>query len=252
MNATVSTLAPCKFLEWDSEFFGMRVGRVSGDTLSKEEVRSIDDWCEEERIRLLYFLSRADCPSSVESAEQAGFRLVDVRLTFELTGRPAEWSSMEGGLASVRPVRKADIPALQSLARAGHRNTRFFNDNKFPRELAEKLYATWIALDCEGRADKVLVATEDAGEVLGYVTCHLGASHGQIGLIGVNAEKRGKGLGRQLTLAASHWLKEKGASKILVVTQGSNIPAQRLYQSCGFRTHEVSLWYHKWYSPVEA
>jgi hypothetical protein len=39
---------------------------------------------------------------------------------------------------------------------------------------------------------------------------------------------------------------------VLVVTQGRNYAAQRLYQRNQFRTCEVQLWYHKWYSPLRA
>jgi hypothetical protein len=39
-----------------------------------------------------------------------------------------------------------------------------------------------------------------------------------------------------------------GAQDVAVVTQGRNGAAQRLYQRCGFVTHALDLWYHKWYS----
>jgi hypothetical protein len=32
-----------------------------------------------------------------------------------------------------------------------------------------------------------------------------------------------------------------------VVTQGNNLAAQRLYQTCGFLSRDLQLWYHKWY-----
>jgi hypothetical protein len=31
-----------------------------------------------------------------------------------------------------------------------------------------------------------------------------------------------------------------------VVTQARNVPAQRLYQKCGFITRSVELWFHRW------
>lgn len=38
-------------------------------------------------------------------------------------------------------------------------------------------------------------------------------------------------------------------NKVMVVTQGHNVPAQRLYQRHGYRTTKTSLWLHRWLSP---
>ena len=48
--------------------------------------------------------------------------------------------------------------------------------------------------------------------------------------------------------AALLWFQERGAKSVRVVTQGDNTGAIRLYESAGFRTREVLLWYHKWFS----
>ena len=40
---------------------------------------------------------------------------------------------------------------------------------------------------------------------------------------------------------------ERGLSDVTVVTQGRNVPALRTFESCGFRTTDVGLWFHKWY-----
>jgi len=36
---------------------------------------------------------------------------------------------------------------------------------------------------------------------------------------------------------------------VTVVTQGLNVPAQRLYQKSGFLVSSVYLWYHLWIRP---
>ena len=80
---STSNPVPCELLPWDTEFFGCRIARVCGDTLRPDQVLQIDDWCRSNQARGLYFLARADDPETVQSAEQHGFGLVDIRVTFE-------------------------------------------------------------------------------------------------------------------------------------------------------------------------
>src|SRR5208282_4213678 len=135
------------------------------------------------------------------------------------------------------------------MARTGHKETRFFNDAHFPRQRAGDLYSTWITLEAQGRAQIVLVAASTANQPLGYVSCHLDPvlRAGQIGLVGVRPEVRGRGIGKSLVLAAIDWYRVQGAQEVTVVTQGNNRTAQRLYQQCGFLSRDLQLWYHKWY-----
>lgn len=54
-----------------------------------------------------------------------------------------------------------------------------------------------------------------------------------------------------LTTSCTHaleWFAARDIQSVQVVTQGRTISAQRLYQNCGFMTHSVQLWYHKWAS----
>jgi len=92
----------------------------------------------------------------------------------------------------------------------------------------------------------VLVAEHDARPA-GYISCHLKQDgSGQIGLVGVDDGARNLGLGRQLVQSALGWFREHEAREVTVVTQGNNVAAQRLYQSSGFLTSAVQLWYHLW------
>lgn len=243
--------APCDLLPWDAEFFGLRIARVIGNTLTPELAGQIDEWCRSNRIQGLYFLSRADDPATIKTAEQHGFGLVDIRVTLARSlinsDAPPRSSPLPG--VRIRPVQSDDLPGLQMLARTGHLDTRFFSDSHFTRQRAEDLYSTWITLDSGGRAQIVFVADTTGQSPSGYVSCYLDSTRlkGQIGLIGVAPEVRGQGIGKSLVQAAVDWFQNQGAREVTVVTQGKNQAALRLYQKCGFLSHNVELWYHKWY-----
>jgi dTDP-4-amino-4,6-dideoxy-D-galactose acyltransferase len=238
-------------LEWDTAFFGFRVARVRGDVLTRERVRQIDAWCRQAGVRCLYFLSRADDANTTRLAEDNNFRLVDIRMTFRYRA-PDAIRGTKGHAkcaAVVRHARLEDIYPLQSIARESYHDTRFYFDAEFPRQLCELLYETWIKLSYEGYADEVLVAELD-GVPVGYISCHLDEESriGKIGLVGVSSQARGQGVGQALVFSALEWFSTQGAQEALVVTQGRNCAAQRLYQRCGFLAQKVQLWYHKWFT----
>ncbi|HEY5912941.1 MAG TPA: GNAT family N-acetyltransferase [Verrucomicrobiae bacterium] len=242
-------IPPCEFLPWDTEFFGHRIGRVHGDTLNDELASSIDKWAADNSVQTLYFLARSNDPTTTRTAESHGYSLNDIRMTFERTIRPEDPGLL--GADSEVPIRAVlpeDVGGLQEMARKGHDRTRFANDPHFSRERVQAFYATWITLECQGRAQHVLVASGKGGP-MGYISCHLSANGvGQIGLVGVSEKFRGNGIGFKLVRAALSWFGSHGARQVIVVTQGNNKGAQRLYQKCGFVTQDVQFWYHKWFS----
>jgi dTDP-4-amino-4,6-dideoxy-D-galactose acyltransferase len=252
---SVPNSAPCELLPWDTDFFHCRIARVCGDTLKPERAVQIDEWTRNNRIRGLYFLSRANDPATIQTAEEHGFGLVDIRVTLECVVINSQGPLRPDPCAGVtiRPVQPADLSTLQALARAAHGETRFFSDSHFPRQRAEDLYSTWITLESQGRAQTVLVAASATNEPLGYASCHLEPARrgGQIGLVGVSSQARGKGIGKSLVLAAMDWYQTQGAREVMVVTQGKNRAAQRLYQKCGFLSRDLQLWYHKWYPTLD-
>jgi dTDP-4-amino-4,6-dideoxy-D-galactose acyltransferase len=244
----------CEILDWDTAFFGFRVGRVRGDTLTQEKVGEIGAWCQYNDIRLLYFLACSNDPVTTRIAEDNGFRLVDVRMTFAVKiSSPILAGKMSPAcLVAVRQALPEDATILGCIARESHRDSRFFFDENIPLHLSKSLYETWIKKSCNGYADAVLVAVLSEKPV-GYISCHLYEERGisSVGLIGVSKSERGMGIGPALLKSAIEWFAERGIKEITVVTQGRNLTAQRLYQRFGFLTKGVQLWYHKWYSNSE-
>lgn len=230
---------------WDSEFFGRRIARATGNRLTPESAVALRTWCRGERIECLYFLADAEDAQTVCVAERHGFHLTDLRLTFE-RGLEAASSDRPDGTAVVRAWQPKDLPCLADIARTAYRHTRFYHDKHFSSDDCGRLYATWIEKSCKGHADEVLVA-ETRGKVMGYVSCHCSdGGVGQIGLMGLRADVVGEGHGKRLLTSALDWMQSKGAQRVTVVTQGRNVKAQRLYQRCGFITKSVELWYHLW------
>ena len=237
----------CQFLDWDSSFFGRRIARIISNQLDTELLRSILMWCDTNGIDCLYFLGDPSDQRTITTAEDSGFRLVDIRVTLEKelkNGLPQENQSVD---TLVRPSTLNDTPALRMIARSSHRDTRFYYDPNFPESQCDALYETWLEKSCNGYADFVLVA-EVGGKSVGYITCHkLEDRKGQIGLVGVGDGYQGRDIGSCLVRESLIWLAEQRMDRVSVVTQGRNVKAQRLYQKNGFVTKEVQLWYHRWF-----
>ena len=242
-------ISPCEFLQWDTDFFCHKIARVVGHRLDPHRIKDILKWCRAQEIECLYFLADSNHPLTVRLAEDYGFRQVDIRVTLQcdIKSRRVRYENNRAKASNIRTALSRDIPILQAIARNSHTDTRFYSDPCFSRESCEELYGTWIKRSCEGYADVVLVAEMD-GQPIGYVSCNLptNSSYGQIGLLGVESEARGLGVGWALVEQSLRWFTEHNVDEVRVVTQGRNIPSQRVYQRCGFLTHTVNLWYHKW------
>jgi dTDP-4-amino-4,6-dideoxy-D-galactose acyltransferase len=235
---------PCEYLGWDSSFFGRRIGRLGVGRLTAATLIDLDDWVAANQIECVYFLCETPDPESTALAEGHGFHLVDIRVTLE--NRSGGDRIATCGNLRVREASSGHVEALKAIARSSHKNTRFYQDTHFEASRCDALYETWIEKSCSGYADMVL--TVELGEtVAGYITCHLDSERaGHIGLLAVADTVGGKGVGSALVHAALNWFRSQQRSLVTVVTQGSNIRAQRLYQRCGFVSCSVELWYHYW------
>jgi dTDP-4-amino-4,6-dideoxy-D-galactose acyltransferase len=248
---------PCQLLAWDTEFFGKRIARVNGDQLTLQRVVEIEQWCTDQHIDCLYFLADSRHQMTARLAEEHGFRFVDVRVTLhrkvhQSIVQPLEYGTRPLVSIDLRPAKPSDVALLEDIARTAYTDARFYADPCFTREQCDRLYASWIRRSCEGYADFVWVV-EAENIPVGYISCHLSQDkmRGNIGLVGVTSTSQGQGVGRLLVDQAVRWFVEQGAREVSVVTQGRNVSAQRLYQRCGFVTHMVQLWYHKWFIDCE-
>jgi len=241
---------PIEVLAWDSAFFGVRVARLKPGRSTAADLDDARAACAREGVDVVTFLADPGDAESVRRLEDAGFRLVDVRVTLERPLPGAPTPPGREGAPSVRIGRPDDRDALRTIARSAHKDSRFSQDPGFAPH-AGRFFETWIERSFEGFADVVLVAEMHGDAALegpaGYVTCRVDRSgEGWIGLLGVAARKRGRGVGKALVAEAVRWCAEQGAGRALVATQARNVGGLRLYEWAGYRVSDVGLWYHQW------
>jgi GNAT superfamily N-acetyltransferase len=235
---------PCRTLAWDSEFFGISIAAVTGASLTAERADAIDRWATDRRVRCLYFFADPADPETIRLAEQRGYALADVRMTYAAPVREWHAEVSASSLAAIRPATAEDLEALKTIARSAHRNTRFYRDPHFEPARCDALYERWIERSCEGWADRVLVAGP-AGDPTGYVTLH--RDRGDLRLVAVRQDVRGQGVARLLYEAGIAWLAANGVEQVSSPTQVFNVAAQRLFQRVHLRLSSVSFIYHRWF-----
>ena len=244
---SVNTL--CKYLTWDSTFFNIRIAQVKKNYLSGTELKQCIRWCKKQKITCLYFLIDPASVKSISLAESSGFHFVDMRVILEANLNENIFRNMQlkSAMQSVRESTQKELAAIKKIAGKNHYQTRFFKDKRFPPSKSSKLYELWIEQGFENPRGIVLIAPIE-NRIAGYFVGQVDENHtAKIVLAGVDEEFRKKGIGTALVCAGLQWFKKKSAKKTIVVTQGTNIPAMRLYTSWGFYPREAMLWYHRWF-----
>ncbi|MFI5611854.1 GNAT family N-acetyltransferase [Amycolatopsis sp. NPDC051903] len=146
----------------------------------------------------------------------------------------------------IRPLEHADLPALLELTIAvfgpfyekSYRrvvgDAVFANRHGGWREDYRRLLAGLHAPD-EGRFAAV---ARSGGEIAGYTGWHAEGNHGEIEILAVAAEHRGKGLGRALV---EHAIGHLDVDVVSIGTGGDDFhaPARALYEALGFTPFPV-------------
>lgn len=241
----MSNAAPYKKLEWDSQTFGIITGTVTRQDLDDATLRDVLQAMRAEGYRLVYFPAVRKMVGS-DLLESFDGMLADEKVTYvksldtPFTYTPDDHiRSYDGATAS---------PDLLRLAFDSGLYSRFRVDPHFTHDEYQVLYRIWIERSVRREiAHEVLVYAEGPN-LLGMVTLGEKNDRGDIGLVAVSEDARGKGIGKKLMAAAEADFRKRGYGKIQVVTQGINQPAIKLYAGSGFSLDETVYFYHFWLS----
>lgn len=238
-------------LVWDTEFFSVPIGRIKKSVLDDETVAVVLDDAHKGGLRCLYFEADSNDRTTVLTAERNGFHLVDIRVVLEYSFGDPPMLSTKYPIPSKLIITEAvesDMPRLEEIAMMVGKFSRYTFDDNFEKDEIERMYRVWIRNSFHDLADVVFVArwAREDSEIIGLITCLMQGEIGFIDLVGVHNANHRMRIGTGLVQSALDWAVSQNLGSMQVVTQGRNIPAQRLYQRMGFITKSTTLFYHKW------
>lgn len=225
-------------LEWDSEFFGLQIGRVDLQTLDDAVDLALMHYDLKYQYDLLYVFSKEGL-----SFDAIGAELVDEKILYS---KPCEPREQYNDISFY----KQDTPSedLYRLALVSGGYSRFKLDERLPQGCYERLYTRWIENACpkDGTNKQILTYLDAKNVAKGMITIDYQGELGHIGLVAVDADCQHQGIGGMIMSTLDGYLYDLGVKTLEVPTQKANKDACRWYEKNGFKVKSVTPIYHWW------
>jgi dTDP-4-amino-4,6-dideoxy-D-galactose acyltransferase len=221
-----------KKLLWDSDFFNIKIA----DCCYQKPVnfKNLNDF------DLIYFKSGAPFNMRIK-----GFRnsFSEVKMVFI---KNIVYNKKESkNIFSIKDNHLI-TSEIYELAYESGKFSRFNLDPKFSDDKFKEFYRKWVDNAINNSfADDVLVYKE-CDKVLGFVTYQINADKATIGLIAVNPNCQGKGIGSKLLNHVEQQLFMQKINTLHIPTQESNKAACNFYTKLGYSIHEIIYIKHYW------
>ena len=223
-----------KFLDWDTKHFGFKVGTIEID---KEKDFSLEQLKNDVRIedyKLVYLKSSSLLDNST--------LFFDEKLVYS-----QKKTNVDSFFCSEIESYRSNIieQEVYDLALKSGEYSRYKLDQNFPTECFHLLYNKWIENSIyTDYATDVLVYRLERKPV-GLLTYRNSEDTSSIGIIAVNQDFQGYGIGSKLIKYYQSLLSNN--IKVLdVVTQGVNKPARCFYEKNGYEVTSRTYIYHLW------
>ena len=225
-------------LQWDSDFFGLRIGRADLQTKADAlELRAMH-----EELKRQYDLLYIFDANAVEF-EADGAQLVDEKILYS---KPCEPRKQYTEVSLYQGASPSDDLYRLALVSGGY--SRFKLDERLPKGSYERLYNRWIENACprEGTNKQILLFKDVQNVARGMITIDYQGEFGHIGLVAVDTDVQHHGIGGKIMSTLDGYLFERGIKMLEVPTQKANTDACRWYEKNGFVVQSKIPIYHWW------
>ena len=225
-------------LQWDSDFFGLRIGRADLQTKADAEALQSQHKELKRQLDLLYVFD----PNAI-GFEAEGAQLVDEKILYS---KPCEPRKQFSNVAFFLGATPSDDLYRLALVSGGY--SRFKLDERLPKGSYERLYTRWIENACpnEGTNKQILIYQDTQGTAKGMITIDHQGKLGHIGLVAVDTDAQHQGIGGKIMSTLDGYLFERGIKTLEVPTQKANTDACRWYEKNGFVAQSKTPIYHWW------
>lgn len=242
VNDTSDTKIIFRNLDWDSEYFGVKCGRIDlNDNIDDDEKSQVSKFAEQ--YDFVTITNQKNCNlNNVYIGKELKAFLADVNIQFEKY--PISDQEIDSNIKIYNCYSKNE--SLVNMVEGAYKHSRFFNDSHISSQKASGIYQNWVRNSFNNK-NKYFVNYEEAGLIKGFLICSVDNKRNLIiELICVSEEFKGNGIGKALIKASEKITLENQLIKIKVGTQIENISALNFYKSCGFILIDISYIYHLW------
>jgi dTDP-4-amino-4,6-dideoxy-D-galactose acyltransferase len=237
--------APFDALPWDTEFFGVKTGRLLPVNIDQATLANALADARKEGYGLLYWFAKTNVSNHAAATTNGGF-LADSKRTYvhALENlRPMDLT-VNWFIESYREP-EPDVELIR-LALAAGEHSRFLRDPRFGRDAFERLYREWIRKSVRRELAEEVLFVEDFGQKRAMLTLGLRMGRPDIGLVATAADYRGRGMAGDLVRASLVWAINRHYREAQVLTQAQNTGACRFYEALGYTVEKEENVYHFW------
>lgn len=231
-----------KNLKWDSELFGYKVACIKNHEINDQDYNKKIKLLKKKKYKLIYWFVDPNDSISNKTALSNGLILIDEKVTFHKKLVPI--NIIEKDITEY--CKKNPTSSLINLSFQSGIFSRFNIDNNFKNNEFEKLYTVWIEKSVKKEKAKKVFVHYKNGIVDGLITVFIKNGIGEIGLLAVDSNSRGKAIGTKLLDKANYYFFKYNCKDVLVVTQLRNKQACNFYLKNGFSVKEIINIYHIW------
>lgn len=225
-----------EYLQWESDFFSRPSAKLTLDSAGPILQRS-----DLAAYPLVQVKVPAEQSEVIDGLYHLGFRMVEGEIEYSLTLSETEAQEEAYQLAT-----RHDLSRVTQLAGSAFQLSRFRAPWYQPHD-SGRFYALWAEKAILGTFDThCLTLNDHDGQLLGFVTLRpLEQDVARIGLLAVQPQVTGRGIGKQLMKAAQSWCLAQGIGQLKVATQTGNIAALNLYRACGGVLSHSAYWLYR-------
>lgn len=225
-------------LDWDSEFFGLRIGHAV--ISSKEDASELAGQSRllKRDFDLVYVFGSHGLDFSAVNA-----KLVDKKVVYIQSGNPC--SEMDNNVVMWDSNRGVTEDLLH-LALVSGKYSRFRLDDGFPKGSFERLYFRWIEQSVKFTMASEVFCYMIGSVPRGLITLNNKNGNGTIGLVAIHEDFQHRGIGSTMMRHVIQYSIENRINKLTVATQLDNIPACQLYEKSGFLVKSITDVWHWW------
>lgn len=232
-------------LNWDSDFFGLKIGKVSITQDDEFDWCSFKETADTEKYELIYvFKFKKMLPWEI--AIKAGLNLVDIHITMAKKFIKEDYLNIPYDFRT--ELTEAERNGCYAIADETAIVSRFYKEKNIGPNIAKKLYRKWIDNALNKSFADGLFLVKKVNSVVGIqvIKTDIENKVGFCSVIGVDSNYKGLGIGENLwEQSFGFWANERNIVRCKVSLSFQNVESFNFHLKMGFnKIEETKYIYH--------